>query len=86
MAKTLSRPSFESPLYAFVRQGSKELGQGLPALPGSIRVVEEPGTLGNPTQQVLTEESGALREKRSIFDRYNSEKFDRSERERGIDR
>lgn len=86
MAKELNRPSFTSPLYAWLRQGSKEIAQAVPALPNSIRVVEEPGTLGNPTQQVLTEESGALREKKSILDRYNSERFERREREQGMDR
>ncbi len=37
-------------LAAFVRQGAKETAQVLPAFPDSMRVVEEPGALGNPTQ------------------------------------
>lgn len=43
-------------LQAFLRQGAKELAQVLPALPDSVRVVEEPGTLGNPTPQMVTQE------------------------------
>ena len=86
MSKELNRPSFTSPLYAFLRQGSKELGQALQALPGSIHVVEEPGTLGNPTQQMVTEESGMLRDKKSILDRYDSRSFDRGDQDRGVER
>ena len=86
MAKEMSRPSFMSPLYAWVRQGSKELAQALPATPNSIRVVEEPGTLGNPTQQMVTEESGSLRERKSILDRYDSRSFDRGGRDIEMDR
>jgi hypothetical protein len=36
-------------LDAFFRQGLKELAQIVPAFPESVRVVEEPGALGNPT-------------------------------------
>jgi hypothetical protein len=36
-------------LKAFIRQGAKELAQILPAFPDSVRVVEEPGTIGNLT-------------------------------------
>lgn len=50
------RPSFSAPLWAAVRQGGKEFAQILPAFPESVRVVEEPGTLGNPTQYMVTEE------------------------------
>jgi hypothetical protein len=57
--KTL-RPSFMSPIYAWFRQGSKEISQVLPATPQSIRPVEEPGTLGNPTMQTLTAEMGTV--------------------------
>ena len=52
-----TRPAFSAPLYAALRQGAKEAGQALVALPESIRPVEEPGTLGNPTQQMVTEQS-----------------------------
>ena len=82
----LSRPSFLAPIYAWIRQGSKEFAQGIPALPGSVRVVEEPGTLGNPTQQMVTEESGTLRDKKSILDRYDSGSFDRGDQDREIER
>jgi hypothetical protein len=49
------RPAFTAPLYAALRQGSKEIAQNvLPAFPTSARPVEEMGTLGNPTPQMLT--------------------------------
>ena len=41
-------------LQAFVRQGFKELAQVIPATPESVRVVEEPGSIGNPTPQIVT--------------------------------
>jgi hypothetical protein len=81
-----NRPSFTSPLYAWIRQGSKELAQGLQALPSSIRVVEEPGTLGNPTPQMVTEDSGALRHEPGILDRYDSRSFEKSDRGLDLDR
>lgn len=49
-----SRPAFSAPLYAALRQGAKEAAQVLPAFPSSIRPVEEMGTLGNPTPQMVT--------------------------------
>lgn len=49
------RPSSWATFEAFARQGAKELAQALPAFPDSIRVVEEPGTLGNPTSQMVTD-------------------------------
>jgi hypothetical protein len=36
-------------LAASLRLGSKEISQILPALPDSVKVVEEPGALGNLT-------------------------------------
>ena len=45
---------------AMGRAGFKELSQALVAFPESnIRPVEEPGTFGNPTQQIVTAEMGA---------------------------
>lgn len=41
---------------AAVRQGAKEVAQVLPAFPESVRVVEEPGTPGNPTPQEVASE------------------------------
>jgi hypothetical protein len=60
MNEESNRPAFTAPLYAALRQGAKELAQALPALPDSIRPVEEPGTLGNPTQQMVTQEIGTV--------------------------
>jgi len=81
------RPAFSAPLYAFIRQGSKEIGQVLQAFPDSIRVVEEPGTLGNPTPQMITEEIRPHSTYDRFLDRYNSQsESQRSVAERGIDR
>jgi hypothetical protein len=49
-------PSVSAPLLAAARQGAKELAQILPAFPESVRVVEEPGAMGNPTPQMITEQ------------------------------
>lgn len=51
-----NRPAFSAPLWAAARQGAKELSQALHAFPDSVRVVEEPGTIGNPTSQMVTEQ------------------------------
>ena len=56
-----NRPAFSAPLYASVRQGSKEFAQILQAFPDSVRPVEEPGTLGNPTSAMITDEIGTFR-------------------------
>jgi hypothetical protein len=46
-------------LAGFIRQGFKEIAQAIPALPTSIKTVEEPGLAGNPTQQeVVAGKSG----------------------------
>lgn len=44
-------------LEAFIRQGAKELAQALPAFPDSnIRVVEEPGQMGNAVSREIYEQ------------------------------
>ena len=45
-------------LAAWLRAGSKELAQALPATPQSIRPVEEPGLAGNPTPQEVLNDKG----------------------------
>ncbi len=82
----VQRPAFTSPLYAALRQGSKELAQALPALPTSVRPVEEAGTLANPTQQMVTEQSGTLSGYNRMLDKYSSRAKERSEPERGMER
>ena len=67
------RPAFSAPLYAALRQGAKEAAQALPAFPDSVRPVEEPGTLGVPTQQMVTEQSAprdAPQSYQSVLDAY----------------
>lgn len=64
------RPSFSAPLYAALRQGAKELAQALPAFPESARIVEEPGTLGNPTPQQVTEQVVGEQGYQSMFNTY----------------
>jgi hypothetical protein len=81
-----TRPAFSAPLWAALRQGSKELAQALPALPDSIRPVEEPGTMGNPTPQQVTEQSRSESEFQKLLDRYDSRSLERDDPDRGIDR
>ena len=51
-------------LQAFLRQGAKEVAQALPALPDSIRIVEEPGAIGNPTpQEVFASKQESIKER-----------------------
>jgi hypothetical protein len=68
----INRPSFSAPLWAAARQGAKELSQYLPAFPDSARCVEEPGTLGNPTMQMVTAQMGTLNGFHSVLDQYAS--------------
>lgn len=82
----MSQPSFWAPLLAALRQGSKEVGQALPALPTSIKVVEEPGTLGNPTQQMVTEQSRGEDLLDRVRDRYDSRRDDRGDQGSDLDR
>ena len=63
------RPSFSGPLQAAWRQGLKELGAVLPAFPESVRPIEEPGTLGNPTPQMVTEQIAPRGEGRDFENR-----------------
>ena len=64
------RPSFSGPLLAALRQGSKEISQILEAFPDSVQVVEEPGTLGNPTPQLVTEQISAGQDFNRMLDGY----------------
>ena len=81
-----SRPAFSAPLYAALRQGSKELAQVLPAFPESVRPIEEPGTLANPTQQMISEEIGTLKGYNRMLDKYASRESERDTPERGMER
>lgn len=87
-AKPSTRPSVTSPLYAALRQGTKELAQILPAFPDSVRPVEEPGTLGNPTQAMLTQDIVMVHGKKASLDQYSSRGGDQKnkENEKGMDR
>jgi hypothetical protein len=64
------QPSFTSPLLAALRQGAKELAQILPAFPESVRVVEEPGMMGNPTQYEVNNQVGVGRDIDKMLDAY----------------
>lgn len=81
-----NRPSFSAPLYAALRQGAKELAQALPAFPDSVRPIEEPGTLGNPTQAMITEEIGTFHGYDSMLDGYAARGGDRDQQEKGQER
>lgn len=49
------RPSSYATMEAWLRQGSKEFTQALQAFPDSMQHVHEPGMLGSPTSQQVTE-------------------------------
>lgn len=84
--KRTTRPAFSAPLYAAIRQGGKELGQVLPAFPDSVRPVEEPGTLGNPTPAEVTEQRGTMSGYDRALDLYGHREPQRQEPEREIER
>ena len=67
------RPSFSAPLWAALRQGADEVAQVLPAFPDSVRCVDEPGTLGSPTQAMVTEQIGSLNGYDHVLDAYASQ-------------
>jgi hypothetical protein len=83
---TTGRPSFIAPFKAAARQGSSEFAQALKAFPDSIGIVEEPGTLGNPTQQMVTEEMGTLRRYNEMLDRYADREAEHEGPEQGFER
>jgi len=81
-----TRPAFSAPLYAALRQGAKEFAQILPAFPDSVRPVEEAGTIGNPTPQMVTQEIGTVHSFQAQLDSYAARGDDRGQDERGMDR
>ena len=82
-----NRPSFSSPLYAALRKGSKEFAERvIPAFPDSQRPIEEPGTLGNPTPQTITQEMGTLHSYNRMLDAYASRGNERGSQDRGMER
>ena len=81
-----ARPSFSAPFWAAWRQGLKELGQALPAFPDSIRPVEELGTIGNPTQAMVTQEIGTFPGYQAMFESYANRMQNHEDNERGMER
>lgn len=81
-----TRPSFSAPLWASARQGAKELAQVLPAFPDSVRPVEEPGLMGNPTQQVVSEQIGTVYGYDQMLDRYADHQVERDQPEQEMER
>ncbi len=81
-----NRPSFSAPLYAALRQGAKEIAQILPAFPDGVRPVEEAGTLGNPTQAMVTQEIGTFHGYDAMLDGYANRGSGRDPQERGHER
>jgi hypothetical protein len=86
MSEESNRPSFSAPLYAALRQGAKELAQVLPAFPESVHPVEEPGTIGNPTPQMVTQEIGTVHGYDRMLDTYSERGGDRGEPEKEPER
>ena len=81
-----NRPAFSAPLYAFARQGAKELSQALKAFPDSLHPVEEPGTLGNPTMQMITEQMRGTDSYEQFLDRYAGKEHEEPQREQELER
>ena len=82
----VENPAVSAPLWAAVRQGNKEFAQILQPLPTSIRLIEEPGTISNPTQQMVTEESRGGTAFKDLIAHYDSRSGGRDSPERGIER
>ena len=80
------RPSFSAPLWAAGRQGAKELAQALKAFPDSLHPVEEPGTLGNPTMQMITEQIRGDESYEQMLDRYAGMEQEQPQREQEMER
>lgn len=81
-----NNPSFSAPLMAALRQGAKELAQFLPAFPDSARTIEEPGTLGNPTPQMITEQIGTLEGYNQMLDTYSGQHVEQNEPDQEMER
>ena len=81
-----SRPAFSAPLYAAFRQGDKEFAQILKAFPDGIQLIEEPGTLGNPTAQMISEEIGTLKGYNRMLEKYADRESERDSPDRGMER
>jgi hypothetical protein len=82
------QPSFSAPLWAALRQGAKELSQILPAFPEGVRVVEEPGMMGVPTQYEVNNQLGAGRDIDNMLDTYaaRADSGREQSQERGMER
>ncbi|HEX4132933.1 MAG TPA: hypothetical protein VHZ24_23070 [Pirellulales bacterium] len=84
---TNSRPSLTAPLWAAARQGGKEFAPILKAFPDSIGIVEEPGTIGNPTAQLVTQEiRGGDSTFDQLLDAYGGRGQGHDGQERGVNR
>jgi hypothetical protein len=81
-----SRPCFSAPLYAAGRQGTKEIAQLLKAFPDGVQLIEEPGTLGNPTPQMITEDMRTPAGYKRMLEKYASRESERDTPERGMER
>ena len=71
------RPAFWGPLKAAWRQGLKEIAQYLPAFPENPRPIEEPGTMGNPTPVMVTDQLRAESRIRQDSSNIHDERLDR---------
>ena len=81
-----NRPSFISPLAAGLRQGFDELGEIIPAFPDSIRCVNEPGTLGNPTMQMVTEQMRGTANYEEVLEHFGGREQEEPQREQELER
>ncbi len=81
-----NRPSFWGPLLAWGRQGFDEIAQILPPFPDSIRCVNEPGTLGNPTMQMITEQMRGPGSYEQVLNDYAGKEQEQPQREQELER
>jgi hypothetical protein len=81
-----NRPSWSAPLLAAGRQGLDEIAQILPPFPDSIRCVNEPGTLGNPTMQMITEQMRGDESYEQMLDQYAGKEQEPPQREQEMER
>ena len=79
-------PSVIAPLLPLGRQGLDEIGKILPAFPDSVRCVNEPGTLGNPTMQIVTEQMRGAESYEQMLDHYAGKEQEQPQREQEMER
>ena len=81
-----SRPAFSAPLLCRIPTRRQGISQILKAFPDGIQLIEEPGTLGNPTAQMISEEIGTLKGYNRMLEKYADRESERDSPDRGMER